>query len=163
MFRTKVIKFLSILMSIGVCLLIFFNPITNGQGDMSKIAVISNILDEFMNFLGFLTKVKPQETVLVVAFLEFFVFGLSLMTTVKVICEDTIKHIFFPLFTGLFSSVLLGYSGYRIDGMISGINSVMIMFWGLILGIGIFLTLDLMFSGHKNNKMNRRSKYRRGR
>lgn len=160
MVRPGIIKSLTVIFSIAIAVGIFINPLTYGSGDIFKINMLSRGMNEIIKALGFSLNIKPDAMINIIVFVEYAIFGISLMITTKLLYENTLKNIFFPLFMGLFSSVAMGYYGSKNKGMISGINSVAVMFYGLILGILVYLLIKFILSGGKVDNLckNRNSK-----
>lgn len=163
MFKDRLLKFLSITISAGIAVWIFFNPLTQGAVGVHKIELISYSLNEIIKAIGFSLKLSTEKFIDSVFFLEYMFFGISLMITTKLFFEKTTKNIFFPLFVGLLTSVLLVYKGCSSKIMFFEVSSIILMFKGLLLGIAMFLTIEIFFGKFKINKGTKKSKYRRGR
>lgn len=163
MLGNKIIRLLSAAAPIGMIIWIFLNPITYGTGDLTKLTLISTGINEIMRGIGLSLELSPAKTIEFIFFTEYFIFGLTLMITTKIFCEKTLKNIFFPLFTGLFTSVILVYDKYKNYGISYGIDSIMVMFEGVVIGILLFLLIDFVSSGFSLKKSSGKSKYRKGR
>ena len=163
MFKERLLKFLSVIISVGIAALIFFNPLTQGIVENYKIELISGGLNEIIKAIGFSLRLNAEKVIASIFFLEYMLFGISLMITTKSFCEKAVKNIFFPLFVGLLTSVLLVYQSCKTKTIFFGINSIILMFKGLLLGIAIFLIIQIFFDKFKTKKSTRKSKYKRGR
>ena len=60
MLKDKIIRLLSALVSIAMAIWIFLNPITYGKGNLTKIDLISNGINEIMTGGGILLKLNSD-------------------------------------------------------------------------------------------------------
>ncbi len=163
MLKDKIIRLLSALVSIAMAIWIFLNPITYGKGNLTKIDLISNGINEIMTGGGILLKLNSDIIINAILFFEFFIFGIVLMITTKIYSNKTLKNIFFPLFIGLFTAVLMTYSARKYSSAIYGIESIILMFEGLATGIILFLLIEFIASKFGHKKRIKKSKYKKGR
>lgn len=163
MVQSGVIKLLTLFFSLAVAVGIFINPLTYGSGDILKIKMFSRRLNEIVNAMGFSVNITQEDMISIIMFLEYIIFGISLMITTKLLYKSLLKNIFSPLFIGLLLSVAMGYYGYKNKGIVSGIDSTVVMFCGLLIGILIYLFIEFISALGKPNKLGKKSKYKRGR
>ena len=163
MIRSGITKLLTIVFSTAIAIGIFFNPLTYGKGDKLKINMLSQGINEITKAFGMPAAIKFENMIDIIIFIEYIIFGVSLMVLTQILYRNTLRNIFFPLFIGLFSAVAMGYFGYKHRYIISGINSVAVMFSGLMLGVILYLLIQLLFSRKKHQNFGTKNKYRKGR
>lgn len=163
MLKSRITKFLSVIFSTAVAIGIFLNPLTCKSADVSKVKMFSQGINEIIKSLGLSHSIGFEGMIDIIIFVEYSVFGLSLMFVTKSLYENTLKNIFFPLFVGLFLSTAMGYYGYKNKGLVSGINSVAVMFCGVLLGITIYMLMKFIFLRGRFNSLGKKSNYKRER
>ncbi len=163
MLKDKIIRLLSALASIAMAIWIFLSPIRPPKGNLTKIDLISRGINEILAGIGFSLKLESSQMIQIILIIEYFIFGILLMITTKVYSHKTLKNIFFPLFTGLFTAVLMAHNARRYQGAVYGIESIIMMFEGLVAGIILFLLIELISSKFGAKKSIKKSKYKRGR
>ncbi|MFI3230149.1 MAG: VanZ family protein [bacterium] len=148
-FNNNSIRNLYLFITIFIVCFIFYNSFQSGETSSNTSNQILDLVNNFINILGFDATISGNFIRKLAHFVEFFCFGFFLMLTTYETYYKTFEIVEKPLFLGLLVPVIDEYIQFFTPDRVSAVSDVILDFSGSFSGIilaSIFIKVNNSYS-----------------
>ena len=143
--------------------LIWINPLIMKEDSQKNIKVFTDGINALLSSINIKYILLPKQIMIWIMIIEYFIFGIMLMSMQKSYTDRVKKYVSIPLSIGLISSIATTYFGFFGKVPFGTLQDVIYQSEGLIFGILAYIIFDIIKSKKMQGRKYSSVKYKRRR